>query len=104
MVGGPRQYHVVALADLERAEHGLDRGRAAFDIDHLVAQSVAVDRGRVSSDHIGQSHVGVSEDQPATGDRVRALSLVAEEVVQFEVAWSQRMVSHRGLVGQVPVV
>jgi hypothetical protein len=42
--GRPRDHHVVTGVDLEMAEDRLDGGRAALDVDHLVADGVAVER------------------------------------------------------------
>src|SRR4051794_19767787 len=75
--------HVVPTADLQHAEGGLDGGGAALDVDAFVAGGVAVVRRGLRGDGVGDADVGVAEHEPAAGDRVGGLVLLAgEQVVQ----------------------
>ena len=101
---GPRDDDVVALADLERAEDGLDPGPAALDVDALVADAVAVPRARGAGHGIRQPHVAVAEQQPPAGDHVGVLDdLRGEQVVRREVARQQRVVGGGAQVADAPV-
>ena len=101
---GPRDDDVVALADLERAEHRLDPRPAALDVDALVADAVAVPRARGAGDGVRQAHVTVAEQQPAAGDDVGVLDdLRGEQVVRLQVPRQQRVVGGRAEVADAPL-
>ena len=99
VVGGARDHDVVAGAVGHNAEDGLDRARAGLDEDALVADGVAVERGRVGARHdVGDADVVVAQDQPAALDR----ALAGGQVVQLQVARLERVVGRAGLVRELP--
>ena len=101
---GPRDDDVVALADLERAEDGLDPRPAALDVDALVADAVAVPGARRAGHGVRQAHVAVAEQQAAAGDDVGVLDdLRGEQVVRLQVARQQRVVGRGGQVADAPL-
>ena len=100
----PRDDDVVALADVERAEHRLDPRPAALDVDALVADPVAVPRARRAGHGIRDAHVAVAEHEPASGDDVGPLDVLGvEQVVQPEVPRHQRVVRRRRQVADRPL-
>ncbi len=103
MGGRHRNENVIALLRLERAEHGFDGGGAGFDVDHLVADRVAVQRRLLAGNHVGDADVRVAEDQPASGDHIGVgPDRLREQVVQLQVTRLERMIGSRALVGQLP--
>ena len=100
---GAGDEHVVALGHVEGAQLGLDAGRAAFDVDQLVAQGVLVQRRIAPRHDVRQPHVGVAEQQAAAADRVDAGGGVrGEEVVRPQVPRQQGRVGGQGLVRELP--
>jgi hypothetical protein len=87
-----RDDHVVAGADLERAERRLHRRRAGLHVEALVADRVAVVGGRPVGDRVPDPHVVVGQQLPAAQDRVGRTGV---QFVGAQMAWLQRVV--RGL-------
>ena len=115
-VGGRRgDDDVVAGSDRQAAEDGLYQGGAALDVHALVADRVAVQRGRLVGYRVGDPDVAVGQQVLATEHRVGGRGR-AVELVRLEVPRLERMVGttveHRAvedLAGhdggrQVPVV
>ena len=100
--GRAGQQHVVALASVQRAEHGLHHGAAGLDVHALVADRVAVQRAGLPGHHVGDPHVGVAQHQPPPGHRVDGLPVVAEQLVQLQVPRHQRCVRRGGDVAGGP--
>ena len=100
----PRDDDVVALGDVEGAEHGLHACPPTLDVHALVAHPVAVPGTRGAGDGIRDAHVPVAEHQATARDDVGVLHVLGlEQVVQPQVPRDQRVVGRRGEVPDGPL-
>ena len=100
---GHRDQDVVTFTGLECTEDGLDGRLARFDVDHLVADCVAIQgRWRCRND-VGQSHVGISEDETTAGYHVGLVpGAFGKQRVEFQMARFEGMVGGCALIAQFP--
>jgi hypothetical protein len=100
---GSRQLDEVAGLVGHLAEECLDCAGTGLHEDALVPHRVAVVRGHLAGHRVGDADVAVAQHESPVVDDVHALPLLTgNEVGQAQVSWAQRVVGHRGRVGQLP--